>query len=214
MLKDAKEIAAQLRMPHGEDSGVIVDFMARANGPMYHLALSLMKFSPGNNVLEIGPANGAFVDYFLSKENQINYYGVDLSPDMVTAASQLHHGKVNVEFKFGSVENLPYPNDFFDFIVTVNTLYFWPDPLQGLMEILRVLKKNGSFSIAIRERESMSVLEFSKYGFTLYSESDAEKLMRQLSLSSFTIHRMKEKVRLPDGVEAELENLCLFGVKA
>ncbi|MBL0104299.1 MAG: class I SAM-dependent methyltransferase [Bacteroidetes bacterium] len=217
MIKDPEEIAAQLRLPHGERAKEITDFMEKANGPMYDLALSPMTFAPGDSVLEIGPANGAFLNRIFEKENSIVYSGIDLSKDMVDEANNTHKALVAskaASFVHGSVEEMPFESNSFNHIFTVNTLYFWPDVMKGFDEILRVLKPGGDFSIAIRSADTMKVLPFAAFGFRLYSEDELRSIMEKLPLSHFRIDSRNEKIKLPDGNPAELTNHCAFGVKA
>ena len=45
----------------------------------------------------------------------------------------------------GSVESLPFADDSFDKITTVESFYFWPAPQENLKEVRRVLKPGGIF---------------------------------------------------------------------
>jgi ubiquinone/menaquinone biosynthesis C-methylase UbiE len=45
-----------------------------------------------------------------------------------------------IDLQPGSVEQLPYANDIFDKAMTINSLHIWPDAIDGLQEIRRVLK--------------------------------------------------------------------------
>jgi len=46
-----------------------------------------------------------------------------------------------VELSEGSASRIPYEDGFFDKVSAVNSIYFWPDPIAGLKEVHRVLKK-------------------------------------------------------------------------
>lgn len=58
----------------------------------------------------------------------------------------------------GSVEKLPFTDDSFDKITTVESFYFWPDPPENLKEVSRILKKGGTFLLIaeIYERPDLS----------------------------------------------------------
>lgn len=43
--------------------------------------------------------------------------------------------------------DLPFGNDVFDLITAFETIYFWPDILEALKQVHRVLKPNGTFMI-------------------------------------------------------------------
>lgn len=46
--------------------------------------------------------------------------------------------KPSIQVQLGDVSHLPFPETTFDRVFTINTIYFWPDALQGLTEIHRV----------------------------------------------------------------------------
>ena len=48
-----------------------------------------------------------------------------------------------VEILHGSVSSLPFPNRMFDLVTAVNSHYYWPDLVNDMQEVLRVLKPGG-----------------------------------------------------------------------
>ena len=56
----------------------------------------------------------------------------------------------SVELHQASVEALPFPDASFDNVLSVHTLYFWPDLLRPFAEVLRVLKPGGRVMVAYR----------------------------------------------------------------
>ena len=50
-----------------------------------------------------------------------------------------------MEILEASVSALPLPDDSFDRIITVESFYFWPEPVHDLSEVRRVLKPGGQF---------------------------------------------------------------------
>ena len=66
----------------------------------------------------------------------------------VETASALNSDAVasgRVRFLLCGVPDLPFPDGSFDTVFSVESLYFWPDALAGLREILRVLAPDGAF---------------------------------------------------------------------
>ena len=71
-------------------------------------------------------------------------HGVDLSPEMVERAREnAERLGLNIDFKEGDVENLPYPDDKFNIIASNMSLHFFPDKLKALKEMGRVLAPGG-----------------------------------------------------------------------
>jgi ubiquinone/menaquinone biosynthesis C-methylase UbiE len=74
-----------------------------------------------------------FVDVTVGK-----VVGVDINPVMLNVARHCSAGK-NIEWKEGSAMSLPFPNESFDLVVCQQGLQFFPDKLNALTEMNRVL---------------------------------------------------------------------------
>ena len=83
----------------------------------------------------------------------------------------------NLELYTASVEKLPFDDDSFNAICTINTLYFWPDARECCKETQRVLKPGGKIYIGIRSKEEAQKLPSTQYGFTLYEKDEAIALL-------------------------------------
>ena len=68
---------------------------------------------------------------------------VSVKTSLKTNRQDVESGKMKV--LEGSVEALPFADDGFDKIITVESFYFWPDPQENLKEVRRVLKEGGTF---------------------------------------------------------------------
>jgi SAM-dependent methyltransferase len=55
-------------------------------------------------------------------------------------------------------KKLPFEDETFDKIFTVNTVYFWENPVEFLNEIYRVLKDDGTFVLTFGQRDFMEKL--------------------------------------------------------
>src|SRR5260221_413651 len=102
----------------------------------------LLDPQPQHQVLEVGFGGG----YGLARLTELltdgMVSGVDFAPDMVRQAERRFHKQIaqgRLQVQLGDVSRLPFPAETFDRVLTINTIYFWPDALQGLSEILRVL---------------------------------------------------------------------------
>ena len=69
--------------------------------------------------------------------------GIDYSEEMVHLAQKTNKKFVengHVEIIHGSVSSLPFPDGTFDLVTAFETYYFWPNLIDDLKEIKRVLK--------------------------------------------------------------------------
>src|SRR5690606_34254386 len=177
---DFKAVAAQLAKPEGEAGIETAAHMNVSNGDMTRYAIDLLAYQPDAQVLEIGPGNGNFAAYVLSKGHGVRYTGVDRSETMVKEAREINKHHISTErvrFEWTDGLTFPFPNQSFDNIFTVNTLYFWENPGIQLAEVRRMLKPGGTFCLAIASRAFMEQLPFTAYGFTLYTPEAAQELL-------------------------------------
>lgn len=188
-----KEIASQLRQPHGEHANEVGERMNKGNELMNLSAINLLNAQPNDVILEIGMGNGFFVKDILALASAIHYIGCDFSEEMVKAAILHNQEFINsgqAKFFLASADSLPFESPSFNKIFTVNTLYFWENPPLILNEIKRVLKSEGQLLIAIRPKAIMEQYAFTQYGFTMYTK---EELCDLLSDNGFRVTQIVEE---------------------
>jgi ubiquinone/menaquinone biosynthesis C-methylase UbiE len=191
---DLKNIARQLSCPEGEHGIKTGEMMHANNIGMTNAAIDSLDIQNGETVLEIGHGNGGHIAQLLSKAQNLNYFGADISATIIAEAKKINqdfitNGKVN--FKLTDGNNLPFENHQFDKIFTVNTIYFWTKPSEYLNEIKRTLKPNGVLTLCFADKSFMENLPFTAYGFTLY---EVEKVKELLKEAGFTIKEIVKKL--------------------
>ena len=178
--EDLKEIASQLSNPVGEAGIKTGEFMNLSNANMIRRGFELLTIKKNDRILEIGLGNGFHVSELVNSTDGIEYCGVDISDTMIRAAqrtNQILIEKGAVSFTKSDGNILPFSDNYFDKIVTVNTIYFWQNPAAYGTEILRVLKPGGVFSLVFSDKNFMYQLPFTKYIFTLYDKDLAHDLL-------------------------------------
>jgi ubiquinone/menaquinone biosynthesis C-methylase UbiE len=115
---------------------------------------SLLKNVKGKKVLDLGCGTGRHT--IILKKRGAKVWGLDLSPKMLEIAkSEIK----DVDFKVGTVYNLPYRSNFFDIVVSGLVVGYFNDIDKAFKEIHRVLKNNGIFVFSITH----PLLEISKH---------------------------------------------------
>ena len=112
---------------------------------------SLGPIQTGETVLDIGC--GAGVDSIIAATMvgpDGKVVGMDLIPEMLERAKEdLRTTSLeNVTFQEGSAEDLPFPKDSFDVVVSNGVFNLVPDKARALKEVIRVLKPDGRFMLA------------------------------------------------------------------
>ncbi|MGE4513300.1 MAG: class I SAM-dependent methyltransferase, partial [Chryseobacterium sp.] len=110
-------------------------------------------------------------------------------------------------------EKLPFGDKVFDKIFTVNTVYFWKDPVQYFNEIYRVLKDNGTFVLTFGQRDFMEKLPFTQFGFTLYNTDEMEETVSQSHFKRMKISEREEQVKSKTGDETITRNYTILTIK-
>jgi ubiquinone/menaquinone biosynthesis C-methylase UbiE len=210
--QDLKELASQLRQPHGEGGVTVAEMMNKGNALMNRDALLALDAAPNDNILEIGMGNGAFVKEILSKHDSIYYTGVDFSELMVLEAEKMNAQwmeKGKAVFVHADVTSLPLDNELYSKVFTVNTIYFWQEREKVLAELKRVLQPGGKLFICLRPKWQMEQYPFTQYGFRLYSQEDVTGLLTANGFDIVTVHINKEPDFDFNGQKVILENMVV-----
>jgi ubiquinone/menaquinone biosynthesis C-methylase UbiE len=96
----------------------------------------------GSKILEVGCGPGLMVDYFL--ERRADYYGVDLSSEMVAECRTRFDGLASVHFCVGDVQRLEFSDSSFDIVLCLGALEYVAVESQAVGEMARVLKPGGT----------------------------------------------------------------------
>jgi ubiquinone/menaquinone biosynthesis C-methylase UbiE len=177
-----EHIARQLRKPEGDLGKVVAEKMSTGNQLINEWTIDALHLKPHDNVLEIGMGNGAFVKRITEGDVSIRYTGIDYSPLMIEEATKRNTKLIRANqahFLLGTAEELPFLNHIFNKVFTVNTIYFWDNPVKIFNEIKRVLKPEGMLVISIRPKEIMKDFPFVPYGFRLFSRNEVTALLQE-----------------------------------
>lgn len=105
------------------------------------------KVVSGEKVLDLGCGNGRFIEFF--KKQGIEYFGVDNSERLIEIAKKRHpEGNFQVADSF----NLPFPDNFFDKIISIAVLHHIPSygkRTEFLKEAKRILKPKGVLILTV-----------------------------------------------------------------
>jgi ubiquinone/menaquinone biosynthesis C-methylase UbiE len=117
------------------------------NGILKEIPLSV-----DDKVIEIGCGSG-----WLSREmskilRKGEVVGIDVSEESIKKTKQATEKDTssdykNLEFEVADVENISYPNNYFNCAISIYSFSFWNNPLKSLLEIKRILKPNGKLYI-------------------------------------------------------------------
>ena len=163
------------------------------NKTIYKLELEVIKkFIPkpekNKKGLEIGVGTGRFAEP-LGIE-----YGLEPSKSMAEIAK-----KRGIKVYEGIAENIPFKDEFFDYVLMTTTLCLLKDPIKGLCEIKRVLKSNWTLIIGMIDKDSPlgkfyeSKKEKSRFykNVKFYSLNEVLNWLKELKYKNIKYNRVK-----------------------
>jgi ubiquinone/menaquinone biosynthesis C-methylase UbiE len=113
-----------------------------------------MELRPGERVLDLGCGSG-WATRLLARlvadgpEGFGQVVGLDVSDEMVRQARASSKDFENILYVWGSAEKIPWEENFFDKVLSVESFYYYPDQDRALMELFRVMAPRGRMFILI-----------------------------------------------------------------
>lgn len=112
---------------------------------------TLASLAPDASLLDVGCGGGHQLVQIAGVRPGLKLHGLDLSPEQVARASRRLQPLGGVATQ-GSALDLPFPEATFDAVISVASIKHWPDPRQGLREMVRVLKPGGRLYVTEVDR--------------------------------------------------------------
>lgn len=189
-------IAKQFGNPSGLGGKLIHRIMNRQNERLYGAVLNTIQIQPNDSILEIGFGNGYLIG-MLARQNPQKIYGIERSQYMV---SLVRHNLENLivneklELKLANISTLPFNNDSFNKICTVNTLYFWDDTAASFAEIYRTLRPKGTFINVFYTQSALNKMRHTQYFYSKYSTSRIIEMTKECGLEIKKVMEIQQDV--------------------
>src|SRR6201982_3413674 len=116
--------------------------------------LRMMGLRAGERVLDLGCGSG-WATRLLARlvgegpEGFGQVVGLDVSDEMIRQARQASKDFENILYVWGSAQQIPWEENFFDKVLSVESFYYYADQDRALTELFRVLAPRGRMFILI-----------------------------------------------------------------
>jgi arsenite methyltransferase len=157
---------------------------------MNALALACLRLERDDWVLEVGFGGGGLLrSLLLGTRGEV--FGADLSDALIARARErfardVRRGRLHLYR--ASVESLPLPPATVTRAVSVNSLYFWPDPAAALAELARVVKPGGRLAIVFEPAAELRKWPGHRHGFRLFEVAEVKALMESAGFDPVDEH--------------------------
>lgn len=133
--------------------------------PVGDALLDALDAQPGDKIIDLGSGTGEPALTLARRMNgHVQITGIDAAHGMVKVAQKkvAHEKLAGIEFTTMPAEKISYPDECFDRAICRFGVMLFEDPLQGLKEMHRVLKRAGRFAIAVwSTAETMCTMKWS-----------------------------------------------------
>ena len=120
---------------------------------MYRSVLKLLGVKPSDVVLEIASGRGSGCVLALEEYNPAKIFGIDVMPIQVERAKKFNSDALDtypnrLNYQVGSGMNIPYADNYFDKVFSVEAFLYFSDLNRCLSEICRVMRRPARLSVA------------------------------------------------------------------
>ena len=169
--------------------------------------LRLMNLRPGERVLDLGCGSG-WATRLLARivgegpEGFGQVVGLDISDEMVRQARTASKDFDNVMFVCGSAQQIPWEENFFDKMLSVESFYYYADQSRVLGELFRVMAPQGRMFILINlyKDNPYSLQWVDKLKVPVHVRSAAEygELLKQHAFENIEWQQIPDDTPTPD----------------
>ena len=144
-------------------------------------------------LLDIGSGRGGGADY-IARTFPVEFVtGVDLSREAVALCQKLHQGNKRVDYVQGDAESLPFTNESFDAIMSVEATHCFVSIERFLREASRVLRSHGELVITdFRTPKSFEVF-FEQINASAFEVMSTEDISENVVLALDKDNERKEE---------------------
>jgi ubiquinone/menaquinone biosynthesis C-methylase UbiE len=169
--------------------------------------IALMNLSPGERVLDLGCGAG-WATRLLARivgegpEGFGQVVGVDVSDEMIRRAREESKDFENILYVWGSAQQIPWEENFFDKMLSVESFYYYADQDRALAELFRVMAPRGRMFILINlyKDNPYSLQWVDKLKVPVHVRSSAEyvELLKKHAFENVAARRIPDDTPTPD----------------
>lgn len=150
-------------------------------------ALALLELKQGDRVLDVDCGHGRTIKRAAETVGGDGFVGgIDASEAMLRIATRRCQRLIDAgraQLTLADSASIPYPDESFDKVVTVHTLYFWNDPRRHLRELHRVLRPEGRLVVGFHPRGMVTTRSCPESVYTLYEVGEVGSLLREVDFT-------------------------------
>jgi demethylmenaquinone methyltransferase/2-methoxy-6-polyprenyl-1,4-benzoquinol methylase len=157
------------------------------NEEMRDEALEMLDIQPDDRVLDIGCGTGFATEGLLRYTDDV--HGLDQSIHQMQKAFQKFGKNDEVRFYRGDAERLPFADDSFDIVWSSGSIEYWPNPVDALKEIRRVVKPGNRVLVVGPDYPKSTLFQRLADAIMLfYDEHEAQRMFEEAGFVEIEHH--------------------------
>jgi SAM-dependent methyltransferase len=166
-----------------------------------------MDLKPGERVLDLGCGTGWATRVLarLVAEGPVGFgqvLGLDISDEMIARAREASKEFDNILFVWSSAEQIPWEENYFNKVLSIEAFYYYPDQERVLAEMFRVMAPKARLYILINlyKENPYSLRWVDKLGVPVHvrSENEYAEMLKRQTFEEIEIHRVPDESPTPD----------------
>jgi len=123
--------------------------MEQGHGDVVGQVVPQLEIKAGDQALDLGCGTGWATRMLAKAAPGAGAVGVDISPEMVKRAEELHSFTIRARYEVAAFEELGLADEAFTHVFSMEAIYYAPDVDRALAEAFRVLKPGGRIDLVI-----------------------------------------------------------------
>jgi SAM-dependent methyltransferase len=166
-----------------------------------------MDLKPGERVLDLGCGTGWATRVLarLVAEGPVGFgqvIGLDISDEMIAHAREASKEFDNILFVWSSAEQIPWEENYFNKVLSIEAFYYYPDQERVLAEMFRVMAPKARLYILINlyKENPYSLRWADKLGVPdhVRSENEYAEMLKRQTFEEIEIHHVPDESPTPD----------------
>jgi len=164
-------------------------------------AIKHLDLKPNQKILNIWSRTGLAIPYLRQKCQDIEIYNLEVADKFIEVAKKKHPQE---KFQKTNLKELPFSDNYFDHILSLETLEHAPSPLTFLKELHRTLKPSSLLVMSLPPATAELPLRiyelfFSNHGEGPHKFLSSRKVKKLLSMAGFELIFHKGTLFIPVG---------------
>lgn len=194
-------VAGQVRKPDRFAGRLFAMLMNRSHSKLTDWGLSHVRIEREFTILDVGCGGGRTIEKLAAMPANGKVCGIDYAGGSVATSRARNKDLIRVgrvDIQQASVSKLPFAADTFDLVTAIETQYYWPDLVNDMREILRVLKPSGTLVIIAEtyrggSRDAVLGTAMKMFGSRSLSVEDHRELFAQAGYTCVEVSEEKSK---------------------